>query len=146
MVPQVDIDVTKLSVLSPEVISQQVSMNHDLLSHSQAYLQATINIGAHACNYIGTNLFEHISWTEVPSVMSRTVNRPSGKPYLASRQSVPRTGSFGTSRSNLAMEMRRCVAHWRWRLSHITMRLIDLQMRKLANGRGTTVHMLQQGG
>jgi hypothetical protein len=50
VVPQVDIDVTKLSALSPEVISKQVRT--DRLSICCLILkdvfQATINLGAHA--------------------------------------------------------------------------------------------------
>ena len=50
-------------------------MNHH---YSQAYPQASINLGAHVRNDIRTNLFAHISRTEVPSVMSRTDNLLSG--------------------------------------------------------------------
>ena len=50
VVPQIDIDVTKLSALSPEVISKQVRNNRVRICSLIHHLQATINLGALARN------------------------------------------------------------------------------------------------
>ena len=52
VVPQIDIDVTKLSALSPEVISKQVSTNSIRVCSLIHNLQATINLGALSRNGI----------------------------------------------------------------------------------------------
>ena len=56
VVPQIDIDVTKLSALSPEVISKQVSTNSIRICSLIHNLQATINLGAFAPNDIRKHL------------------------------------------------------------------------------------------
>ena len=56
VVPQIDIDVTKLSALSPEVISKQVRNNRVRICSLIYNPQATINLGALARNDIRKHL------------------------------------------------------------------------------------------
>ena len=75
VVPQIDIEVTKLSALSPEVISKQgvQIVFQSALSISRC-LYATINLGAYATTTSENIYLRRVART---TCMSRTGNRPS---------------------------------------------------------------------
>ena len=77
VVPQIDIDVTKLSALSPEVISKQVRT--DRLSIYSLILEDFFRLPLILVRTLifTDHLLTHIPRTQVRSAMSHTVNRPS---------------------------------------------------------------------